>query len=428
MKKVRVGVIGLGQRGKGLLLTMLVCEACEIVALCDVYPDRMEDCERIVTEHYGTRPALYPSYKDLLRDENVDAVVIATSWETHTRIAVAAMRAGKYTALEVAGAGDLEDCWQLVRTYEETETPIMLLENCCFDRFELLATSLARAGRLGKVLYCHGAYAHELRGEILGGHVNRHYRLENYMYRNCENYPTHELGPIAKLLNINRGNKMLTLTSVATKGGVGLAEFSASDRNPDPSLQGTPFAQGDIVVTTITCAGGEVITLRLDTTLPRPYAREFTVRGTKGYCSQDTNMVMLESDKNMHEFFDMSRTVRKYLGCAEEYTEYLPDIWRNITPEEKKLGHGGMDYLELKAFFDAIINGEEMPIDVYDMATWMAITPLSEQSVAQGGMPQAIPDFTRGEWILRKPKDVVPMPKVESENNESKTDFGYSRK
>lgn len=428
MEKIRVGIIGLGQRGTGLLRTMLVCEECDIVALCDVYRDRMEACEKTVLESRGNRPVLYEDYNGLLRDENVDAVVIASSWEMHTRMAVASMKAGKYTAVEVAGACDIEDCWQLVRAYEETKTPIMFLENCCFDRFELLTASLVRSGKLGRVLYCSGAYAHELRGEILGGNVNRHYRLRHYMHRNGENYPTHELGPIAKILNINRGNRMLTLTSVSTKGGAGLAEFAGSERNPDPSLGGASFAQGDIVVTNITCAGGEVITLRLDTTLPRTYSRELTVRGTKGFCSQDANMVMIESDKNMHEFFDPIKTTRKYLDSAEEYANFLPDIWRNITDEEKALGHGGMDYLELKAFFSAIINGEEMPIDVYDMAAWMAITPLSEQSVACGGMPQAIPDFTRGEWLTREPKDVTKLPSFESENGHSKTEFGYSRK
>ncbi len=428
MKEIKVGVIGLGPRGKGLLRTMLVCEECTVVALCDVYSDRLEEGEKIVADRRGNHPALYDDYRALIRDENVDAVVIASSWETHTRMAVESMKAGKYTAVEVAGAYDLEDCWQLVRTYEETNTPIMLLENCCFDRFELLSTSLVRSGRLGRVLYCHGAYAHELRGEILGGNVNRHYRLRNYMHRNCENYPTHELGPIAKILNINRGNKMLSLTSVATKGGVGLEEFAKNEQSPDPSLKNAVFSQGDIVVTTITCAGGEVITLRLDTTLPRTYSRELVVRGTKGYCNQDANMVMLESDKRMHEFFEASRTVKQYLDCAEEYAEYLPDVWRNITEEEKKLGHGGMDYLELKAFFKAIQNGEEMPIDVYDMASWMAITPLSEQSVAHGGMPQAIPDFTRGQWHLREPKDVIDLPHVEPKKDESKNEFGYSRK
>ena len=428
MEKIRVGVIGLGQRGIGMLRTMLVCDECTVTALCDVYSDRCEAGKKIVEERRGNTPSLYSNYKDLIDDENVDAVFICSAWETHTRMAVYSMKAGKYTAVEVAGAYDIEDCWQLVRTYEETETPIMLLENCCFDKFELLSTSLARAGRLGKVLYCHGAYAHELRGEILGGNVNRHYRLRNYIARNCENYPTHELGPIAKLLNINRGNKMISLTSVATKSGVGLEDYAQSDKSPDKTLGDTAFSQGDIVVTTITCAGGEVITLRLDTTLPRTYSREFTVRGTKGFCAQETNMVMLESDKYMHEFFDPTKTVAKYLNCAEEYSEYLPDVWRNITEEEKALGHGGMDYLEIKAFFKAILQGEEMPIDVYDMAAWMAITPLSEQSIACGGMPQAIPDFTRGEWILRTPRDVMELPNPEINCDDIKNEFGYSRK
>ena len=428
MKKINVGVIGLGSRGLGLIRTMLVCEECNIVALCDVYTDRLEEGQKIVARKQENSPALYQNYKDLIKDANVEAVVISSSWEMHTRMAVDSMKAGKYTAVEVAGAYDIEDCWQLVRTYEEMGTPIMLLENCCFDRFELLCTALVRSGQLGKVLYCQGSYAHELRGEILGGNVNRHYRLRNYMNRNCENYPTHELGPIAKLLNITRGNKLISLTSVSTKGGVGLETYAASDKNPDPSLKDSVFAQGDIVVTNITCAGGEVITLRLDTTLPRTYSREFVVRGTKGFCNQDANMVMLEADQNMHKYFDPAKTVETHLNCAEQYKEYLPDVWRNITPEEKELGHGGMDYLELKAFFHAILNGEEMPIDVYDMATWMAITPLSEQSIAHGGMPQAIPDFTRGQWILREPKDVVPMPKVDRTIEDTKNEFGYSRK
>lgn len=168
--------------------------------------------------------------------------------------------------------------------------------------------------------------------------------------------------------------------------------------------------------------------MRLDTTLPRTYSREFVVRGTKGLCDQDPNMVMLESDKYMHEFYNATETITKYMNCADEYKDYLPDEWRTITDEEKKLGHGGMDYLQFKAFFDAIVNGEEMPIDVYDMAAWMAITPLSEQSIAHGGMPQAIPDFTRGQWFLREPKDVVKFPNVSVQNQESQNEFGYSRK
>ena len=431
MKKVKVGMIGLGQRGMGLLGSILACDEADVVAVCDVYEDRRADGAKFVKEKRGVDVKTYEDYRALIDDKNVEAVVIATSWDEHTRMAVYSMKAGKYTAVEVAGAYDLEDCWQLVRTYEETKTPIMMLENCCFDRFELLSTSLVRSGKLGKIVYCHGAYAHELRGEVLGGNVNRHYRLKNYELRNCENYPTHELGPIAKVLNINRGNKMLSLTSVATKSW-GLTECAKSDRSPDPSLKDTEFTQGDIVVTTITCAGGEVITLRLDTSLPRCYSREFTVRGTKGLCEQDTNMVLLETDKFLHDDYEAIKTVEKHMNCAEEYKEYLPEIWRDMTEEEKTLGHGGMDYLEFKAFFKAVLEGTEMPIDVYDMAAWMAITPLSEQSIAHGGMPQAIPDFTRGKWMYRPTLDVTPLPGAEeagknADKAEMKNALGYSR-
>ena len=414
MDKIRVGLIGLGHRGLWLLKTMLVCDECEVVALCDIYEDRMEEGKKIVVEKRGNTPTLYSKYEDLINDEQVDAVVIAAYWEAHTRMAVKSMKAGKYTGVEVAGAYDIEDCWQLVRTYEETGTPIMLLENCCFDKFELLTTSLVRAGKLGKIVYCHGSYTHDLRDEILSGNVKRHYRLRNYMHRNCENYPTHEFGPIAKILNINRGNKLLSLNSVSTKTSIGLEEFTYSEKSPDPSLAGSRFNQGDVVVTTITCSGGEVITLRLDTALPHHYSREFTVRGTAGYCMQETNMVMLESDKpTMHKFGEPHKTVEQNLNCANDYEDYLPDAWRTITAEERALGHGGMDYITLKAFFGAILRGEEMPIDVYDMATWMAITPLTEQSIAHGGMPQAFPDFTRGDYLTREPRDVVAFPKVE---------------
>lgn len=427
-KTLKTGVIGLGARGSQLLETILACEESEVVALCDLYEDRREKGKKMVEKKTGKTPVLYENYKDLIADENVETVVIISSWDMHTRMAVESMKAGKITALEVAGAYDIEDCWQLVRTYEETGTPIMLLENCCFDRFELLTSAMAKDGRFGKILYCHGAYAHELRDEVLGGHVNRHYRLENYIKRNCENYPTHELGPIAKVLGINRGNKMLHLSSVSTRGGIGLEAFAKDERNPDPSLGDARFNQGDIVITTITCAGGEVITLRLDTTLPRFYSREFTLRGTAGFCQQEENLVMLEENVDMHESFEPAFMASKYMNSANDYAEdYLPDVWKNITEEEKRLGHGGMDYIELKAFFRAALNGEEMPIDVYDAAAWMAITPLSEQSIAMGGAPQPIPDFTRGAWLLREPRDVVALPTPNAAKGGMKNAFGKSR-
>jgi len=300
MKKIRMGIIGLGQRGGLLTWTIMACEEAEIVAVCDVYEDRRQQVAKRVEEKTGKAPVEYENYKDLLADKNVDAVLVASSWESHLAIAIDSLRAGKITALEVGGAYEVQECWELVHAYEETKTPIMFMENCCFDRFELLSTALARAGKLGEIVHCHGAYAHDLRDEICGGDVNRHYRLRNYKKRNCENYPTHELGPIAKILDINRGNKMVSLVSVASKAA-GLEAFLPKDENPDKSLMGQKFKQGDIVNTIITCANGETISLKLDTTLPRYYSREFTVHGTKGLCYQDANLVFLEETHNVHE-------------------------------------------------------------------------------------------------------------------------------
>ena len=313
-------------------------------------------------------------------------------------MAAESMLAGKITAMEVCCAAELAECRELVRTYERTKTPFMFMENCCYGKFEMLTQALVRAGRLGTVVHCHGAYAHDLRDEILGGRVNRHYRLEQYRKRNCENYPTHELGPIAKILNINRGNCMQTLVSVSSKA-VGLEEFSRTDKNPDPLLCGAKFAQGDAVSTLIRCANGETISLRLDTTLPRYYSREFIVQGTKGLCNQEANMVFLEDEADVHEFFEPSRTVRKYLDNADSYSDYIPQEWKDITEAQKEAGHGGMDYLMFKDFFAAAAKGGAMPVDVYDAAAWMSVTALSECSVALGGAPQSFPDFKRGKWL-----------------------------
>ncbi len=405
MKKIRTGVVGLGCRGKSLLNTIYATEEAEIVCVCDVYEDRVEEAQKIVEKQAGKKPAGYTDFSLMLEKEKPEAVYIASSWSEHIRMAIECLERGIAVGMEVGGACDVQECWDLVRTYEKTKTPFMLMENCCYDRFELLTTALVRDGKLGEIVHCHGAYSHDLRDEVSGGWVNRHYRLDNYLHRNCENYPTHELGPIAKILDINRGNRMLSLVSVASKAA-GMEAYINSDKNPDPTLKGRKFAQGDIVSTIITCADGSTITLTLDTTLPKYYSREFTVRGTKGLCNQEADMIFLEDAVNIHEFFEPEKTIQKYLGNSKDYMEYLPGVWKNITDEERELGHGGMDFIMFKEFFGCLRAGEEMPVDVYDAAAWMCITALSEQSVATGGMPQAIPDFTDGMWVKRPRKDV----------------------
>ncbi len=407
MDKIRLGVIGLGGRGWGMLRgEILKMDDVEVTAVCDLYPDRCDRAADAVEKKIGKRPFSTTNYHEVLEGGCCDAVYVASSWEYHIEICIAAMKAGIICGMEVGGSYNINECFDLVKTYEETKTPFMFMENCCYGKAELLATAMVRAGKLGTVVHCHGAYAHHLCDEITGGNVNRHYRLRNYMNRNCENYPTHELGPIAKLLNVNRGNRLVSLVSVASKSA-GLEEYVNEHKDTiDPTLIGKKWKQGDIVTTVITCAGGETITLRLDTTLPRFYNREFNVHGTKGLYEMGANMFFLEG---MEEGWTPSEIYKDRMNNANDYADYLPQVWKDITPEQIASGHGGMDAILLRQFADAIKSGSEMPLDVYDAAVWMCVTALSERSIALGGAPQEIPDFTNGKWLVREPKDVLPL-------------------
>ena len=416
MNTVRIGVIGLGQRGYSIAKDVLMnIDHVDITAGCDVYEDRNERLAEVVKEKRGHGIFTSTDYNEILKREDVDAVYVATSWDTHVEIAIAALRAGMPCAMEVGGAYSIDELYRLVHAYEDTKTPFMMMENCCFNRDELLATSVARSGKLGEIVHCSGAYSHDLRSEVANGNIIRHYRLNNYLKRNTENYPTHELGPIAKILGINRGNRMVSLVSVASKAA-GMEQYIKDHPElveKDPTLEGARFAQGDIVNTIITCAGGQTIALKLDTTLPRSYSRELTVRGTKGAYFMDTDTVFLDG---MKEYWDPRKFADDYMRNAKEYEkDYLPSYWTEITEEQKKTGHGGMDRVMWLEFTKCLSEGLPFPIDVYDAAAWMAVTALSEQSVAEGGMPKAIPDFTDGKWLTRKNCDVLEFPWVKSE-------------
>ena len=403
--KIKIAVLGLGCRGKDLLNKILLPQNdVEVVGVCDSYRDRVEYACRSVAEKSGNAPFGTTNYKEIFGITGLDAVVISTAWEDHLKIAIHSLEKGVAVALEVGGAYSLEELWELVRTQERTGTSFMFMENCCFDRNEILATAMVRKGVFGTIVHLEGAYSHDLREEIAGGAKNRHYRLRNYISRNCENYPTHEIGPIAKILDINRGNRFISLVSVASKAA-GLEEYAEENAGKYPELKGVKFKQGDIVTTVITCANGETVTIKLDTTLPRFYTRNFTVRGTKGFYEQNTNTVFLDFPHD--DAYDPAVMYKRYFDNGKDYEEeFLPDFWKEITPEQLSAGHGGMDHFIFRNFIDCIKEGGEPCIDVYDAATWMSISVLSEQSILLGGAPVAFPDFTDGKWMMRKRKDV----------------------
>ncbi len=393
MKNINLGIIGLGARGADLLKnTILGFDKVNVVSVCDTYIDRAEDAAKEVKKKRGTEPAIETEYIKVIENKEVNTIVIAAAWEAHVDIAVEAMYAGKAVALEVGGAYNIEECWKLVDAYEETKTPFMFLENCCFGKSELLALNMVKQGLFGEIVHCFGCYGHDIREEVAHGVEKRHYRLRNYISRNCENYPTHDLGPIARILDINHGNRLVSLTSTASKAA-GLKEYIKTHKSDDKELMNTEFKQGDIVTTVIKCARGETIVLQLDTTLPRYTDRNLIVRGTKGMYEELNEWVFLNGDNETNW-----RKAQPF-NSAKYAKKYEHPIWKKFLKEGVHGTHGGMDYLEFECFFKCLKKDLPMPVDVYDAATWMAITALSEQSIANGSTAVEIPDFTRGKWL-----------------------------
>ncbi|MDR3314171.1 MAG: Gfo/Idh/MocA family oxidoreductase [Oscillospiraceae bacterium] len=393
---VRVGAIGLSGRGSGQMCEMLNIPGVVVPAVCDVYEDRALHGAELATKKQGSRPAVYLDYKEMLAKEQLDAILCCTTWITHAEIAVTAMQAGLDVAIEVGGAASEEECWEMVRTSRATGKFCMLLENCCYDRSEMALFRMVREGVFGEVVHLEGGYRHDLRDEIAYGKEIRHGRLQNFIRRNGELYPTHQLGPIAKMIGINRGNRFLTLSSIASKAR-GLHAFLQHEKGEDYYLANQIFSQGDVVDTTITCAGGETIHLVHDCTLPRPYSRGYVVEGTKA--------VFQEAPLGSAIYIDNVSPKQHEWESFDPYCQaYEHPLWQAYRDTGVHAGgHGGMDYLVLSAFIESVQLGAPPPIDVYDTAAWMAVTYLSEQSVAMGGTPVPFPDFTNGRWIDREP-------------------------
>ncbi len=395
--KIRVGYIGLGRRGYYVLNKVLAhMKDVEITMVCDLSEERMKKAVDTVKEIAGYEPRAVSDYREVINAPDTDATFIMTGWSGRVGIAIESMKAGKYTAVEVACADNIDECYELVRTYEETGVPVMMMENCCYGRREMAVLRAVKEGLFGELVHCTGGYHHYLNEVELFKNIDAeeipHYRIGHYIKENRENYPTHELGPISKVLGINRGNRMVSLVSVASKA-VGLKDYAATHDEVPEKYANIDYKQGDIVTTVITCAGGETIMLCLDTTLPRAYySRNFSVRGTRGMSSEERRILFFEgmkesADENEKEMW-------------EKHDHPLHAEYERIGVKE---GHGGMDWLVCRAFVESVKRGVNTPIDAYDTAAWLAIGPLTEKSIAGGGIPVEIPDFTGGKWKCREP-------------------------
>ena len=398
-EKLKLAVVGLKRGGDLIRGEFAKFDDVEIVGICDLKQELIDKSFEDITSNGRKAPITTTNYKEILQIPDLDAIIVSTTWDMHFPIAIEAMKVGIYVGLEVGGAYTMSECEELVKVAEQTGHHFMFLENCCYSRREMMALNMAKKGMFGEIIHCEGAYAHDLRDSI----TEKDYRINDYLYRNCENYPTHEIGPIAKLLHINKGNRFLSLVSVASKAS-GLNAYAKKTLGADHKYATAKFAQGDVVTTILKCANGETVTITLDTSLPCAYSRKFTVCGTEGRYIEDNDSVYIDG---VHNEWEWLKWHNKWGNAAEYAEEYDHDIWKEHRKHKDILGygHGGTDWVSCRAFVETAKRDIVAPIDVYDAAVMMCISVLSEQSISLGGQPVTFPDFTRGEWLHRKPEN-----------------------
>jgi len=408
--KVRLGFIGVGERGRSHVGEGLLRDDVEIVAICDTQELSLQHCREQFTKAGKKLPKEYTgsidAYKGLIDRKDIDAVIIATPWQFHHPQAIDAMKAGKYVGCEVIAGLSVDDHWDLVKTSEQTGSPYMTLENVCYRRDVMAALNMVRQGLFGEIIHLEGGYQHNLRNVLFndGKHVYGHgvefgpkalseaqWRTQFNIDRNGDIYPTHGAGPVMHYANITRGNRFTNLVSFATKSrGLDAYVEEMAPGNPNGKIN---FKNGDVVTTMINCANGETVMLSHDTHLPRPYSLGFRVQGTKGIWMDVNESIYIEKQSKKEDEWDPAK---------EWFDKYDHPLWKKYANDAAGAGHGGMDWFVFNAFVEAVKKKGPTPIDVYDSVTMSVITPLSEKSLAEGNMPQAFPDFTKGKWKERK--------------------------
>lgn len=401
IERVRVGLIGLGHQGSSHLENFLKVPGLEVRALCDLVPAKVEKGLAACAKAGAPKPAAYsggPEEWKRLVDSDLDLVYVVTPWELHAPMCLEAMRKGKHAATEVPMAPTLDECWQLVETAEKTHRHCVMMENCNYDREEMMILNMVRKGVLGELLHAECGYLHDLRElKLSPTYYEGRWRIQHSIKRNGDLYPTHGLGPVSQWLDINRGNRLDSLVSMATKSR-GLNLWAAEHYGPDSPEAKQKYALGDVVNTLIRTARGETILVTHDTNSPRPYSRRILLQGTKGVVQKypDPPRVHIEGVSKPHTWDEL----QKYAG------EYEHPIWRALEEQSKGLGHGGMDYIEDFRLVQCLSAGTPTDMDVYDGAMLSSVSELSERSIAGRKSVDCV-DFTRGAWEKRPPLGIV---------------------
>lgn len=393
-KKIRVGVIGTGNRGKSHVQNLLTIEGVEIVALCDTVESHAVSAANICADAGRKRPVIYFkdqfTYKQMLDKEKLDAVIIATYWDSHTAIALHAMNSGTYPGIEVPAALTVEDTWRLVETSGKTGIPCMMLENWSFRQDNLAALNMKRLGMFGEIVHCHCAHSHDCIDHwFFDSKTGEEKWPAEYLLKyNRDQYPTHSVGPVISWMDINRGDIFTEIysTASASKGINAYFKREFGETHPNGKIK---WKQGDIVTSLLKTKMGKTLVINYDMQLPRPYSNRWLLQGTKGVYDEEKSSISLVT----------SPKYRKWEPW-KPYEEKYNHKWRNADLSSQS--HGGTDYVMLSRFVDAVKAKGPTPIDVYDSAVMTAIVELSGLSIEKNA-PVPFPDFTKGKWETSKP-------------------------
>jgi len=410
--KLQVGIIGTGLRGQWMTKLLLDRSDVDIPVICDI-DEKMIDMVLNVFEKQGRpKPKIYrdgpEDFRNMVSNEDLDGVYIATPWKWHHPMAIAAMENGCNVGTEVPAALTINECWDLVNTSEKSGKLCMIMENVNYRRDIMAVLNMVRKDLFGELLHCQGGYQHDLRhvkfndgkgayggGVEFGekGFSEARWRTQHSVDKNADLYPTHGLGPISPMLKINRGNRMLHLTSTATQSR-GLHEYIVKNGGEDHPNAKINFKLGDVVTTVIKCANGQTIMLSHDTNSPRPYSLNFRVQGTKGIWMKDNKSIYIEGRSPESHRWEKDEPYLK---------EYDHPLWKRFEQQAAGSGHGGMDFFIVRAFVEALKDDQSPVIDVYDAVSMSVIVPLSEKSIKSNSASIQIPDFTRGKWKNNMP-------------------------
>ncbi|ERI88724.1 oxidoreductase, NAD-binding domain protein [Bacteroides pyogenes F0041] len=402
METVRVGFIGLGMRGPGAVERFIHIPGTQIVALCDIYPERVEKAQKYLVKAGLPKAAEYSgsedAWKKLCERTDIDLVYIVTDWKNHAEMGVYAMENGKHVAIEVPAAMTLDEIWKLINTSERTRKHCMQLENCVYDFFELTTLNMAQQGVFGEILHAEGAYIHNL--EDFWAYYWNNWRMDYNRKFRGDVYATHGMGPACQLLDIHRGDRMKTLVSMDTKAVNGPAYIKNKTGE-----EVKDFQNGDQTTTMIRTEKGKTMLIQHNVMTPRPYSRMYQAVGTDGfadkypkemYCLRPTQV---DSDiapdhEKLNAHGPVTEEVKKAL-----MEKYKHPIHRELEETAKKVGgHGGMDYIMDYRLIYCLRNGLPLDMDVYDLAEWCCLAELSRISIENGSAPVEVPDFTRGGW------------------------------